>query len=418
MNFKSLRNLSLYVVFSAINGAIPFFLLPVLTNYLSPASYGTVAIFQTSMAALIPVVSLSLGFKMDKDFFHLSKENLAANIFNILAVMLTVILAVTLLVFCLVVQLELEIVGLPNVWIICLPSLSGLSCMVSFILILLRNQESVGEYGIWQIGFTLLNLGLSLLFVLYYALDWQGRALGIALANIITALLAIFRMYQTGYIVFVFSLSRYTEILKFGLPLLFNGISIFLIYQVNILFIDFFVDKSEVGIYSVALAFAAMTGLIKEGVVKTFNPWLYRVLSQVSSEQIRLDIIKKIVLISLSLIMLAFIVETISSYLIIYMIGSEYYSAQKLVLILSMAIAANGIYNIIVPFYISRSNTKLLSLTSVFTAMFSVVVNYLLINEYGKEGAAWSLLMSVGFQLFLVLCCLPLNKKILKNKWS
>lgn len=415
MNFKRLQNLSLYVVFSAINGAIPFFLLPVLTNYLSPSSYGTVAIFQTSMAACIPIVSLSLGFKIDKDFFNVSKASLAVNVFNILAVMLTIIIALTLLIYCLAVPLEIELVRLPNVWMMSLPLLSGISCVPAFILILVRNQERIGEYGFWQIGFTLLNLGLSLLFVVCYSFDWQGRALGITLANIIVGTLAMFRMYQTGYLVFVFNLSSYIEILKFGLPLLFNGVSIFLMYQANIFLLDYFLDKSDVGIYSVAFAFAAITGLIKDGVVKTFNPWLYRVLSEVSTKQLRLDIVKKILLIGLVLISLPFIVEKISSLLIVYMVNPDYYSAQNLVLILSMSVAVNGIYNVVVPFYIVRSNTKLLSLTSVITAIFSLFINYFLIKEYGKEGAAWSLLLIVSIQLLLVLCCLPLNKIYPKN---
>ena len=41
-----LRSAGTYGIFSLINSAIPFFLLPVLTRYLSPEDYGYVSVFK------------------------------------------------------------------------------------------------------------------------------------------------------------------------------------------------------------------------------------------------------------------------------------------------------------------------------------------------------------------------------------
>ena len=409
MMYKHLKSATLYVLFNAINGAIPFLLLPILTTYLSPSNFGALSLFQTTLAALIPIVGLSLGFKIDNQYFKVSKYTLGIMIFNIMCILIFMIFITTSVLYIFSFFYNYDFLELPLKWVLILPLLCGMTCIVSFNLILLRNQNQVLKYGFWQVGLTIINLSLSLFFVVSLLLGWEGRALGILFANLTVGFLSLLNMYKTGYLVLKFNKNVTVEILKFCFPLLFNGISIFIIFQSNIYLINFFDDKSAVGIYAVALSFAAIAGLFKDGIVKTFNPWLYKKLSN-KTEDFRREIIKNILFISIVLIILAFFVNFISSYLIFYIVDSKFLIAKDLILILCLSVSVNGIYNVLVPFFINSSKTKILSLVSVISAIFSLICNYILISEYGNKGAAYSILLTLTFQLLLTISTLKIKQ--------
>jgi O-antigen/teichoic acid export membrane protein len=415
MKFTHLKVASLYVLFNALNGAIPFFLLPILTTYLSPADFGTLSLFQTTVAALIPIVGLSLGFKIDNQYFKVSRNAIGILIFNIVCILMSMILITTGALYIFSIFDNHDLLNLPIGWILVLPVVSGMTCITSFNLILLRNQNRALKYGLWQVGLTTINLSLSLLFVISLMLGWEGRALGILSANFILGVLSILNMYKTGYLILIFDKQVITEVLRFCVPLLFNGVAIFIIFQSNIYIINYFLDTSSVGIYSVALSFAAITGLIKEGIVKTFNPWLYRVLSE-KNENFNSAILRNILMIAVILIILAFVVNYFASYLIVYMVDSRFITAKDLILVLCLSVSVNGIYNVLAPFFIHYSQTKALSTVSVITGFFSLGINYLLVPKYGVSGAANSLLLALAFQLILTIGALVTSKKILIYK--
>lgn len=57
---KLFRSLGIYTIANVINSAIPFLLLPVLTEYLKPEAYGSLTNFNSLIGLLIPFISLNL----------------------------------------------------------------------------------------------------------------------------------------------------------------------------------------------------------------------------------------------------------------------------------------------------------------------------------------------------------------------
>ena len=397
---KRIKNSIYYLLFNAITGAIPFFLLPVLTVYLSTTQYGIVSLFQTSLAFITPIVSLSMGFYIEKIFFKVSKEELAEEIGNMLFILLTIVMLITFFIFISQNLINYDLIGFPFKWIIVIPTVCFFSTITSFNLILLRNNDKVNHFGVFQVSQTLLNLGLSLLFVISLSMNWSGRLLGITIAFSTTGIFSLLYIYYNGYIFFDFNLNKIKRILKFSAPLLFQGIATFVIFQSNIFIINSVVGKSSVGIYSVALAFAAIMGVFQDAVIKTANPWFYNRLSSIKGFN-KVKLVRANIAINILFIVVAILVYIISIFLIKIFTESNYHSAILYVLPLTLAVSFNGMYKLSSTYLINLEKTKLLSIITTVVGIVSIFLNYFLISYYGLLGASIAFCLSLFLQFIV-----------------
>ena len=92
-NFKKhpvVKNSVIYVVTDAINKAVPFLILPLLTHYLLPADYGIVVNYNVYINFLIIFIGISVQSVISVNFYKLQKSEVASYIFNvILATLMT-----------------------------------------------------------------------------------------------------------------------------------------------------------------------------------------------------------------------------------------------------------------------------------------------------------------------------------------
>src|SRR6185295_5091463 len=79
---KFIKQISLYTFVGLFGAAINFFVMPVLSHYLSPADYGLVSLFNTYVTILIPLVSLSAFTLLNVDYFKEKDRQVFASKFN------------------------------------------------------------------------------------------------------------------------------------------------------------------------------------------------------------------------------------------------------------------------------------------------------------------------------------------------
>src|SRR3989338_4846056 len=128
----------IYLCSTIINNAIPFLLLPVLTRYLTPAEYGTLAIFQLMIYFLDPFINMNLQTNITKNFFTFPKEALAKYISNIYVILfIKFIISISLL--RIAVALFGNIMEIPQGWLLVIPFIVTLDAINGFNLTILRN---------------------------------------------------------------------------------------------------------------------------------------------------------------------------------------------------------------------------------------------------------------------------------------
>src|SRR3989344_4862395 len=89
-NSSLFKSAFIYGVSSAINGAIPFLLLPILTRFLNPADYGIVTVFTTLISFYNVFIGLNInGAVFNKYFFSSGKNdfNFGEYLFNCILVL-------------------------------------------------------------------------------------------------------------------------------------------------------------------------------------------------------------------------------------------------------------------------------------------------------------------------------------------
>ena len=87
MTKKLLKNSFIYILGDVLNKAVPFFMLPILTRYLTPEDYGIIATFTVLVSFLMVFTGLSIHGSISVNFFKMEKEELKIFIGNCLIIL-------------------------------------------------------------------------------------------------------------------------------------------------------------------------------------------------------------------------------------------------------------------------------------------------------------------------------------------
>jgi O-antigen/teichoic acid export membrane protein len=387
-----LKNSFSYVLFGGINSAIPFLLLPIITKYLSPAEYGTVAVYQLLIGFTVPLIGFNMGMNIDRNFFKIEKEKLSVIIFNMLFI-LNITLLLALVIVYLILQVNSNALGVPPGWAFSLPVIAAMMVINEFNLIILRNQNKARTYGVWQIVLTILNISISLLLIISFHYGWEGRAYGIMLSSLIVGGFSLYSLYKDRFITIKISKEDIRETLIICLPLIFHSLGGMIIFMSDRFFLDRLVSKEAVGIYSVAYAFGSIVGLVQDSASKAFVPWLYKKLSNATYED-KIEIVKYTYYYYACLLGVTLLIALASYIVLPFMTASTYSSAARFIVWICLGLAINGMYKMISPYFIYRGKTNTLALITFTAAVVNILCCIFLIKLNGAIGASQAMLIS------------------------
>ncbi len=403
MNYKNktLVNTFTYLGFNALNGLIPFLLIPILTRYLDAEEYGKVSIFTATFAFLFPIIGLNVATEIERVFFKLDKKGIAKTIGAILYLLIFSICFFTLI-FALFVAFEIEhyFFSLPNIWLLLIPLVCGIYAVNTVYLVILRNNNLAIKFGVFQGGLTLMNLVISLYLVVIADLGWEGRLWGIVISYISVGIICLYSLYKEGFLELNFNLQRIKEVFLICFPLLFHALGAFFIFRSNLFFIENHLGLMYVGVFSISYSYAVLMGIVQDAVSKTVSPWLYKNLNNDSDVQ-RVKIARMNIALYLAYLLIAVISYFVMKELIIIMTTEEYHSAVNYLFVLLLALAFNGMYKLSSVYLIHYSKTKQLSLITSILAILSIFFNYFLIKEFGLYGAGYAFLICMFLQFLM-----------------
>ena len=394
------KGFAIYLGSSLINKAIPFLLLPVLTQYLSPEEYGILAIYQVMITFVMPLTGMNMQNNITRNFFSESKEYIAKITFNLLVV-LTVASVIVVLLVSIYLYAGGKHFSIPERWIYALPIIAYMGMLSNFNLTILRNNKKAIEYGFFEIIKTILELSTTIVLIVIYSFDWEGRATGILVSSFIIGLISIFRICQNGYLFFEIDFSYIKQILKISLPLIPHALGAVILTLGDRIFIDQMVSTKELGIYTVGYQFGMIMTLVSTAFNKTWSPWLYELLAE-NKEDNKNKIVKATYLVSLGFVVLALVITVISYYLLPFMTSVEYHEAFVYVIWIALGYAFLGMYTLVFPYGVHLGKTSYLGITSLSAAIINLVANYFLIKLNGPIGAAQATLISYLLMFLIV----------------
>lgn len=389
-----------YFFTTIINQAIPFLILPILTRYLSPAEYGSFALFSFYLAISNAITGVSIPTVISKYYFNSKKQYIAEIIGNSILIVgiLTLIVIILILILYPFVAVFLD---LSLLWLLIIPIASFLFVIFNMGITVMRNSNKVFLYGKHTISNTIVNIALSLILVVFLYWGWQGRAIGIVFSFLISAIVSFYFLQKNGYVSFVFSKEILRNILKLLLPLIPNSFQLTIISQVGIFFLQYYYTKELLGLYSIAFQIAVIIQLLVTTLNLSWSPFLFEQISGSTA-------INKIYITRLLWALIAIIITGVlfinitAGFMLKIMTTPAYYGAKEFVPWFTLGFLFYGIYVFLFPILIKHEKQNYISFVS-FSNMFIMIgLNIWFSHLFGYIGIAYAYCLTY-FLMFLAL---------------
>ena len=413
MNIRSIIGFAVGPIFSMGLGLI---YLPILTWFFSIEDIGRLSLLQvvTSLSTLLFCLGLDQSYVREyheiKNKSHLFKHTFLPGLLGLLGIIIFVILndiSSSELIF------EVQDNRLNHLVLICI-----LCTFVSrFFSLILRMKE---RGLLFSIGLLLPKITLLTVLFIYFVSETKLDLFALILAHSIALLLTClyFSWHNKRELLEVFSktidMVLLKRLFKFGMPLVLGGMAFWGLTAIDKIFLKNLSSFNQLGIYSVAVSFAALGSVLQSIFSTIWAPTVYKL----NAEKLDPDFLNQTCRYTICIVILVFSLVGLLSWIIPLFLPDEYQNIQYIV---CACLGYPLLYSLsevtVVGIGIARKS-HLSMLATVIACFVNILGNYLLIPHFGAAGAAASTCFSffVMFILrteFAIYCWEPLPRKTL-----
>lgn len=405
---------AVYTAANFINKLIPFFLLPLLTRYLTTDEYGTVTMFNATASFLIPLAGMSIPTAILRRLVDGENEANSVYIFNCLLISMIATVAVALGLYLGGERLA-EITGVPV-------SLLGFEILYTFATVIcqvalsvMQIQGRARQYALFTNVDTFLNCVLSVVLILGFNLGLDGRIYGIVVSKCglsvagllyLRSSVGLNPMINIGYIK--------DELSEFGFPLIPTQLKTTVLTYTDKIFLTNLVSVSATGVYTVADQFSSPVSFLVQSFNLAFVPWLFKSLAKNSEKDNRLIVkLTYCYFIVVPLVSVAW--SLISINVVSWFAGESYSGATEYMLYLCLGYAFSGMHMMVVNYIYYAKKVKLYTLVTFLIIICNVVLNGVLLYFNGPVGAAQATMTANALSFILTWM---LSARVWKMPWN
>jgi O-antigen/teichoic acid export membrane protein len=385
------------VIANAVNAAIPFVLLPILSRALSPVDFALVAMFSIVMALAGVFTGLMVHGAITARYghaeFHLPRYVNGCLVVLGVSTFLTVLLAVG------VDGLVTSVSKLPLSWIVVAIVTAAAQVVVQIRLVLWQMAKRPRPYVTTQIAMALGIAVLSVVFVFGMDTTWRGRIAAQAIIIIVAGVMALGSLYARGLAKGAPTWPYVRDALRYGIPLLPHAVGTLVAASIDRVLIANLLSLSAAGVYVIALQFATVIVLVADAVNKAFVPWLFEVLRH-DDPRAKARVVQRTYLYFGGALVTALIFGAACSVLIPALFGAAYRGITELMLILTTGMAFGAMYYMVTNYILFHRRTELLSVVTLSGGFLNALVSYSLISRHGVIGAAQGFAIGQVFVFF------------------
>lgn len=413
MSSKLFKSTGIYTISSIINKAIPFFLLPLMTRFLTPEDYGIVSMFGVVLSITIPIIGLSVDGAVERVYFEKDSVKIEEYIFNTLILLLISSILGAFL-YILLVKYITDITSIPKniLWTVVIIAIFEFISRI--VLVIFRVQYKAKQFGIFQISSTALNTIASILLIVYFGLTWEGRILAQLLAALLMGTIGLFVLIRGKWIKARINFSYLIHAFRFGIPLVPHAIGSVIMTITDRLFITNMVGLETTGIYSVGYQIGMIINILSVSFNQAYAPWLYSKLKENNFSN-KLKIVKGTYIYFASILMVALILSVIAPLIVTIFVGDKFEGSVIYVFWISVGYAFNGMYFMVTNYIFFAERTSILAKITFTSALFNIPLNYYFVSSYGAIGAAQA---TTIIYLIKFLLTWMLSSKVFKMPWN
>ncbi len=410
INSKLLKTSIVYMLASAINNVIPFLLLPFLTRFLTPKDYGIVAMFSVLLNISNVLIGLNIYGAISREYFNsmINYKEFIANCIIIIFINLLLV-SFSMVIFSNIISKTFHF---PKAWLSVVILVAFFQLIILINLSIFQVQLKAKHYTLLQLSRSILDILLSIFFILFLKLSWKGKLLGNLFATTIVGVLS-FIYLRKNWIHWKFNFKYIKTALQFGIPLVPHALSGMFMMSTDRYIIANLVGLSEAGLYTVGLQIGGVILILADSFNKAYAPWLFEKLNEN-----KMKIKKKIVIFTylyfVGIILISIVFSILAPFLINILVGKDFLSSIKVIFWISLGNAFDGMYFMVVNYIFYARKTNILAFITFTTSLINIPITYFFVKFFGFMGAAQSLMLT-KFLTFLLTWIL--SAQVYKMPW-
>lgn len=413
--FKKLfKQTFIYGLATVLPRILSVILVPLYVEFLLPEEYGIYA----SLMAFLILGNVLLSYGMETAFFRFvtkgstNQKEVQSTTLTSLTVSTVIFLGVTLLFrnqLAEIADFKAEYVTY-GLWIL------ALDALVVLPFVWFRVNEQPMRYAVIKILNVSINLGLNLFFFLalpklavnneFWDSLWnsENKVAYIFISNLIASaitLVMVLSLYVK--IGFGFNSTIWKQMMKYAIPVLIAGIAFSVNEAFDRILLKYLLPENiaevQVGLYSACYKLGMFMTLFVMAFRLGIEPFFFNYSGESNAKETYAAITKYFTL--FGCIILLVVIVYIDIFKMILIPNSQYWEALKIVPLILLANLFLGIYHNLSVWYKVTDRTKYGAYISVFSAVVTLVLNYVLIPYIGYIGSAIATLAAYGSMMVL-----------------
>lgn len=403
---------SLWYVFSTfLNKGLIFLLLPIFTAHFSEEDYGMIGL----IGALYGIVSVYIGLRPSLfvlvNWSKRGEDEMAEVIGN--SVYLTLLTGFPVLV-CLWVLAYYQIIFVTYEVVLIIGLLGLLNIPFEMASVWFQLNRKPKSYALLQMLKTVMSAGGALLLVIGFDAGWRGKFYSDIIAFFVLSAFALLLLKSNGVLVMRFRTAVIKELFCYLFPLSFHVIGLTLINGGDRFLIEHFMNVNSVGVYTVACMVGALVGMVHDSLLKVWNPEFYRLMAM-GTNKVKQKIVKFVYVYMAFSLALFLLFLMVAPWVFSLMVDQKFIGAMNLSILVAGGLTIESYRKVFIAFYYSQGKTTLIALITSVGVVVNLVLNWILIPDYGLFGAAVATVLS---NLITVAVTLALLGRVEKMPWG
>ena len=404
-HMKLFRSFSIYTFVGFFGAGINFLLMPLLSHYLTPSDYGLIALINTYVTIIVPLVSLVAYGYISVEYFHLDNKKDFASLFSSVAfipVLPTILLFVVGFFTYSSIAGPIELPADAKWWALSMFPLAAMTIYIDTIASYQIITKDSNNYAIYSITRVLVEVGLTVLFVVHLQMGWKGRILSWLLASVIFTAVAFIYFHIRKLLTLNIKWKYVRAAILFGAPLILHTLGKFVVNQSDRLFISKMVSLDEAGIYSVGYTIGTVMLIGATALTNIATPFIMeRLKVNGSNEQRQIRQISYLCIAGMIGILL--LMNLASPFFFKYFMDSRYATGASYVFWVSVGYLFWGIYMVFSSYVYYYKKTGFLVWLAIINIITNISFNFYFIGKYGGIGAAYATALSFLINLLFML---------------
>jgi O-antigen/teichoic acid export membrane protein len=375
---------------SALQKLITIFLFPIYARLLSPDDFGIQDVIQTSVYIVTLFLVLGLDSSVMMYYYEVKEDERIKIVSSYLwfQIIVSVPIAGLLIVFaesiCSLILKEPSLAVYFQIGVLSIP----FSLISSSTLNTLRLTFQTKKFVLLTTLGVLFQVISAILLVIVFRQGVLGVMLSVLISNLLQSILGLFFAFNS--LRFYISTTWLVKLLRAGIPLIPAALSFWVLSYANRFFLVNYVSMEEVGLLSVITRISSILLLFLSAFSTAWGPYAYNL--STDKELARITFGKILTLFTLLSFSAALALSLYSRELILILASAVYEEGSSLVIVyLISSVLWVAMYIVGIGTGLAKKSHHY-TISVIFGAITSIVLNYLLIPAYGVAGAAYATL--------------------------